>query len=68
MAVASRVRDNKVIPIKKGIVINVKDHSAGLSNLAYVCANCGYGAAPGIPWHPVTETGGCPMCGSEKKR
>lgn len=68
MAVASRVGDNKVIPIRKGIISNVKEHSAGLPNQAFVCANCGYGSAPGIRWQPVMEASSCPMCGSQEKR
>jgi len=68
MAVACRVRDNKVIPIRKGIIFSVKEDITELLNQAFVCANCGFGKAPEKKWQPVMETSRCPMCGSQKKR
>ena len=68
MAVTCRVRDNNVIPIRKGIIISVKESFTELLNQVYVCANCGFGTALEKKWQPVMETSCCPMCGSRKKR
>ena len=66
MAVSCRVRENKVIPIRKGIIISIKDNAPELLNQAFVCASCGFGITK--KWQPVMETICCPMCGSQKKR
>lgn len=68
MAVACRTNDNKVIPIRKGIIINVGQNANEPPNQALVCSNCGFGTALEKKWHPVMETACCPMCGSRKKR
>jgi len=68
MVGACRVRDNKVIPIRDGIIISVKENITELLNRAFVCANCGFGTALERKWRPVMETSCCPMCGSQKKR